>query len=162
MIKIKSISKRVLAVLLATLMLLTSGIVGTLAANVELAETGATTVRIYCEDNWNWNGLKIYYWGGSSPVSNWDSSPSMKDTGEKILQLFPGSCFFSALQHPEDPPFFQIGGEVDREDRLSAGIEQSCRRRGKLHDRRAGDPVIGKEQLARLTVFIYSKCLHFT
>ena len=83
MIKIKSISKRVLAVLLATLMLLTSGIVGTLAANVELAETGATAVRIYCEDNWNWNGLKIYYWGGSSPVSNWNSSPSMKDTGEK-------------------------------------------------------------------------------
>lgn len=46
MIKIKSISKRVLAVILATMMLLTSGIVGTLAANVDFAETRANITNI--------------------------------------------------------------------------------------------------------------------
>lgn len=42
--KIKSISKRTLAFVLSLLMLLSSGIVGALAANVELAPTGANTV----------------------------------------------------------------------------------------------------------------------
>ena len=40
MSKVKSISKRTLALILSLLMLLSSGIVGTLAANVELAPTG--------------------------------------------------------------------------------------------------------------------------
>ena len=59
MIKIKSISKRVLAVLLATLMLLTSGIVGTLAANVELAETGAN-ITVTLDENGKWSGKSGY------------------------------------------------------------------------------------------------------
>ncbi|MBQ2687013.1 MAG: InlB B-repeat-containing protein [Clostridia bacterium] len=42
--KIKSISKRTIALVLSMLMLLSSGIVGTLAANVELAPVGANTV----------------------------------------------------------------------------------------------------------------------
>lgn len=57
--KIKSISKRVLAVILATLMLLTSGIVGTLAANVDLAETGAN-ITVTLDENGKWSGKSGY------------------------------------------------------------------------------------------------------
>lgn len=48
---IKSISKRTLALILSMLMLLSSGIVGTLAANVELAETGAETITLRYQAN---------------------------------------------------------------------------------------------------------------
>lgn len=55
--KIKSISKRTLALLLTLLMLLSSGIVGTLAANVELVDTGVTIT----------SGVKLYF----KPTSGW-------------------------------------------------------------------------------------------
>ena len=57
MIKIKSISKRAIAVILATLMMLSSGIVGTLAANVDLAPTGANIpagTKLYLTPNNYW------------------------------------------------------------------------------------------------------------
>ncbi len=58
---IKSISKRTLALILSLLMLLSSGIVGTLAANVDLVETGANTV----------NGGYVYF---DNTKTNWSDS----------------------------------------------------------------------------------------
>ncbi len=92
MIKIKSISKRVLAVILATMMLLTSGIVGTLAANVDFVETGAYTElaetggtltsgsRVFLKVNSNWKTdnarFAVYFFykvNGQTKAESWYS-----------------------------------------------------------------------------------------
>ncbi len=59
--KIKSISKRTLALILTLLMLLSSGIVGTLAANVELAETGAS-ITFTADDILFFNMKAVSWW----------------------------------------------------------------------------------------------------
>lgn len=60
--KIKSISKRTIALVLSMLMLLSSGIVGTLAANVELAPTGYTLNCKFVYDNslTKWSSIQLF------------------------------------------------------------------------------------------------------
>lgn len=64
--KIKSISRRTLAFVLTILMLLSSGIVGTLAANVDFAETGAYTDLV--ETGASFSKGKTFY---LTPTSDW-------------------------------------------------------------------------------------------
>ena len=81
--KFKSINKRVLALLLSVLMLLTSGIISAVAVTVDLAQTGANTVasdgsyRLYFKfsggDNW-WNGSGCYHYAwvwGDNMTEQW-------------------------------------------------------------------------------------------
>ena len=79
----KRIAKRLLAVVLTIMMLMsmvTIGIASTSAASVEIAETGATgTIKIYFENNWKWSDVRIHYWGGSTTSGNWPGKALTKD-----------------------------------------------------------------------------------
>ena len=62
---IKSMSKRTLALILALMMMLSSGIIGAVAANVELAPTGYDITAgksVYFLDTASWGACQMYLW----------------------------------------------------------------------------------------------------
>lgn len=73
--KIKSISKRVIAIILTVMMLLTSGIVGAVAANVELVETGGSLKTVYLNPGgstlWDQAGAWFAAWVWKDNGSGW-------------------------------------------------------------------------------------------
>lgn len=90
---IKSISKRTLALVLSMLMLLSSGIVGTLAANVELAPTGKTYVSgeyIYFKNSY------VYGWNNTlwivSGMTLWGHLYSSSASTDVKFSLYSGTA----------------------------------------------------------------------
>ncbi len=105
--KIKSISKRTIALVLSMLMLLSSGIVGTLAANVELAPVGADitsdgTARLYFNMSavswWtagsNGNGNFAYFFNSSTNA--W-SAHAVQYSGNTYYVVIPSGTWSTVI-----------------------------------------------------------------
>ena len=89
--KFKSINKRVLALLLSILMLLTSGIISAVAVTVDLAETGATIpagTYFYLKPNSNWTQsnarFAAYFFNNSTKKNTWVSMTANGDGTYKV------------------------------------------------------------------------------
>ncbi|MBQ7385838.1 MAG: starch-binding protein [Ruminococcus sp.] len=91
--RIKSISKRTLALLLTMLMLISSGIVGAVAANVELAETGATGTVYFDASTYGWTNVNCYLWNGSNTSQNngWPGKAMTKVAGTDSIWSYNNS-----------------------------------------------------------------------
>ena len=46
--------------------------------------SSAWAAKVYFENNKGWTNILIYYWGGNAGSVNWENSPSMTKTGDKL------------------------------------------------------------------------------
>lgn len=91
--KAKFASKSVISIVLSLLMVIsmvTVGIVSATSAQVDVAESAASTMEVYFTKPSNWSAVKLHYWGGASST-NWPGADMTKkytnDMNEDVYYL---------------------------------------------------------------------------
>ncbi len=85
----KNFVKRGLSLFLTVLLvfsLFTVGITSASAADVDVAPTGADTMTIYFQNNWQWTDVNIYYWGSSGTNPAWPGNSMDVYEDDKVFE----------------------------------------------------------------------------